>query len=319
MKQWTFDEQDVIALFSGSRLNGDDAAELRLYGSDIVISTDSFQESTHFNSHVMNPHHIGYRAVIASISDIYAMGHSPSHILINLGIGKDINFSLLRTLSEGVVEAASNYSCEIIGGDTYVQERGITLTVTALGKRAGSSLSIHGAQEGNLLYCSRDVGDSKYSLQIFLNGAKKNYRERLSHFAKPRPEVRAPKIKSFARVTAATDISDGICLDAQKLIRQKPLDVALELSSLPTAPLLRADLELSQTKKLEIAATSGEEFALLFAIQKENKSDFENRFLSTFGENISPIGEFHKGSGKVRCTLDSKPFPLSEKCFSHFA
>ena len=52
---------------------GDDAAVLKHEG-EMVVSTDMLVEGVHFDLVYMPLKHLGYKAVVVNLSDIYAMG-----------------------------------------------------------------------------------------------------------------------------------------------------------------------------------------------------------------------------------------------------
>jgi thiamine-monophosphate kinase len=52
---------------------GDDAAVLDFNGDQTVVSTDLLIENVHFDLAYMPLKHLGYKAVVVNLSDIYAM------------------------------------------------------------------------------------------------------------------------------------------------------------------------------------------------------------------------------------------------------
>ena len=52
---------------------GDDAAILNFQDKQIVISSDMLVEGVHFNLSYMPLKHLGYKSVVANLSDIYSM------------------------------------------------------------------------------------------------------------------------------------------------------------------------------------------------------------------------------------------------------
>lgn len=52
---------------------GDDAAVLNFKDEEVVVTTDMLVEGVHFDLSFMPLKHLGYKAVMVNLSDIYAM------------------------------------------------------------------------------------------------------------------------------------------------------------------------------------------------------------------------------------------------------
>ena len=61
---------------------GDDSAVVKNDNLTTVISTDLMIEGVHFDLSYMPLKHLGYKAVVANISDIYAMNATPEQITV---------------------------------------------------------------------------------------------------------------------------------------------------------------------------------------------------------------------------------------------
>src|SRR6266850_6746319 len=65
---------------------GDDAAVIDHFGKQTVITTDLLVEGIHFDMAYTPLKHLGYKAVIVNLSDVYAMNATPTHITMSIGI-----------------------------------------------------------------------------------------------------------------------------------------------------------------------------------------------------------------------------------------
>ena len=65
---------------------GDDAAILDLSQGKTVVSTDLLIEGVHFDLSYMPLKHLGYKAVMVNLSDIYAMNAQPTQITVSLAV-----------------------------------------------------------------------------------------------------------------------------------------------------------------------------------------------------------------------------------------
>ena len=115
---------------------GDDAAVLCSQGKNALLFTsDALVENIHFQFPIDKPHDVGWKCIVASLSDIAAMNAAPLASLVSIALPSQTKIALLHDLYEGIQEAAENYRCPIVGGDTTSSHRGIFISVAMLGKR----------------------------------------------------------------------------------------------------------------------------------------------------------------------------------------
>ena len=68
---------------------GDDCAVISTGPEDrMLVTTDLLMEGIHFDLTYMPLRHLGYKAVMVNLSDIYAMNGTPSQITVSLAISK---------------------------------------------------------------------------------------------------------------------------------------------------------------------------------------------------------------------------------------
>ena len=60
---------------------------------------------------------LGWKLMAANVSDIAAMGGHPLYSLVTLGLPSDTQVEDMRSLYEGMLEAAGKYEVAIVGGD----------------------------------------------------------------------------------------------------------------------------------------------------------------------------------------------------------
>ena len=83
---------------------GDDAAVIDNGGKKIVVTTDLLVEGIHFDIMYSPLKHLGYKAVVVNLSDIYAMNAQPKQITVSLAI-------------------SSRYTVEALDGSAHRRER----------------------------------------------------------------------------------------------------------------------------------------------------------------------------------------------------
>src|SRR5690625_389178 len=93
---------------------GDDAAVIRESAEDIVTAVDVFVENVHFSRETMNPFHIGYRALAANLSDMAAMGATPTYYLVGAVVPKNWSSGELHEIFKGMRHLADKYAVDLI-------------------------------------------------------------------------------------------------------------------------------------------------------------------------------------------------------------
>jgi thiamine-monophosphate kinase len=244
--------------------NGDDAAVLRLGpGEELVVSADAMLEDVHFplNS---PPADIAYRAVAAAVSDLAAMGARPVAMTLALSLAL-ADEAWLGGFREGLVDAVSDFSLPLVGGDLT---RGpLALTVQVMGAvPAGAALRRRGASPGELLYVSGDLGAPAAGLAV-LRG-ELALPEPLGVMLKRRFWRPAPALALATtlrgQATSAIDVSDGLLADAGHLARASGVRLCIESERLPIAAALRSAASPEQV--LQWALAGGEDYVLCFTL-----------------------------------------------------
>ena len=95
---------------------GDDAAVLDFNNKQVVVSSDMLVEGVHFNLSYMPLKHLGYKSVIANLSDIYSMNAICSQITVNIAVSNRFTLESLDELYFGINSACKKYGVDLVGG-----------------------------------------------------------------------------------------------------------------------------------------------------------------------------------------------------------
>lgn len=232
---------------AGSKRIGDDGVLI----GQTVYSKDAFCEGTHFRRSWMSLPQIAYKALAVNISDAVAMNAVPQYILLAVGIPGSFSAQDVRALSQGFVDAAEAFGCEIIGGDTVASDT-LSISVTVI-SQTRTPLLRSGIRPGDLLAYTGSVGKAAKELRYLFAGRKLHAR---SHYV--RPVLRTAFIAEAARyLRAGMDISDGIYTDMQRLARLNRLGFRM------LKPLSR------------LQGCSGEEYEMLIAFSPRMRKKVE--------------------------------------------
>jgi thiamine-monophosphate kinase len=221
---------------------GDDAAVI----GDTLYSMDAFFEDVHYKRAWMSMAQIARKAMLVNLSDAIAMNAQPQYALVTVSIPTDMTHDQIDELTQSLQETATQYGCEIIGGDTIGGDK-LHLSITII-SRSSTPLLRKGLKEGDFLAYTGTLGQSKRDLEKLFRGEKIS---KDSRFFEPvlRAEFVA-KARPFLRT--GMDISDGLYCDANKM---------LDINKYGFNPLVEIDEE---------TGFSGEEYEMLVSFAPEH-------------------------------------------------
>ncbi len=249
-----FDAVRALLARWGDRASGigDDGAVLDVpAGSRLVVSTDSSVEDVHFRAGWLTSREIGWRATMAALSDLAAMGAAPIGVLLALTVPPRWR-DALGAIAEGVGDAVTRTGARIVGGDVTGGER-LALGVTVLG-HARAPLMRSGARPGDRLYVTGALGGPRAALLAWEEGGQPGAEAR-ARFAHPEARIAEGQWCARHGATAAIDISDGLAGEAAHLAAASGVRCVLALDAVPCAAGASA----------HEAIASGEEYELLVA------------------------------------------------------
>ena len=214
---------------------GDDGAVLDFGTKKAVISSDLLIEGVHFDLAYMPLRHLGYKAVVANISDICAMNATPSQITVSVAVSNRFPLEALEELFDGITMASKVYNVDVIGGDTTSSQKGLIISITAIGEANLEDITYrNGANATDLLVVSGDIGAAYMGLQILerekqvfqVNPNNQPDLEPYTYLIERqlKPEARKDLKELFEKLnfkpTAMIDISDGLSSEIMHLCKQ---------------------------------------------------------------------------------------------------
>ncbi len=264
---------------------GDDAAILDFAAKKAVVSTDLLVEGVHFDLAYMPLKHLGYKAVVVNLSDIYAMNAKATQITVSIAVSNRFPLEALEELYAGITLAAKQYNVDVIGGDTTSSQKGLIISITALGEVEGDNVVYrNGAKENDLLVVSGDLGAAYMGLQV-LEREKQvfqvnpnnqpdldDYTYLIERQLKPEARKDIPEILKALDVkpTAMIDISDGLSSEIMHLCKQSNVGCNVFEEKLPLDPQFINVCEEFNIDSTTIALNGGEDYELLFTIKMED-------------------------------------------------
>lgn len=265
---------------------GDDAAVLSADGKNQrVISTDLLVEGVHFDLGYMPLKHLGYKAVMVNLSDIYAMNATATHITVSIAVSNRFPVEALDELYDGIKTAAKIYNVDVIGGDTSSSTSGLIISITAIGEVKEKMVVYRdGAKENDLLVVTGDLGAAYLGLQVlerekqvFQANPKaqpelENYTYLVERQLKPEARKDIPKLLEELDVlpTAMIDISDGLSSEIIHICKNSRVGCNLYEDKIPLDPQVISTCEEFNLDSTTIALSGGEDYELLFTIKTED-------------------------------------------------
>ncbi|HEU4496744.1 MAG TPA: thiamine-phosphate kinase [Flavobacterium sp.] len=260
---------------------GDDAAVLDFKEKKAVISTDLLIEGVHFDLSYMPLRHLGYKSVVVNLSDIFAMNAKPTQITVSVAVSNRFSLEALEELFDGIALASKEYDVDVVGGDTTSSQKGLIISITAIGEADEEEIVYRsGARSNDLLAVSGDIGAAYMGLQVLerekqVFQVNPNNQPDLDAYAylierqlKPeaRKDVRTLLFALGIKPTAMIDISDGLSSEIIHLCRQSKTGCSLYEDKLPLDPQLINACEEFNIDSTTVAINGGEDYELLFTI-----------------------------------------------------
>ncbi|WP_180128535.1 MULTISPECIES: thiamine-phosphate kinase [unclassified Acinetobacter] len=282
---------------------GDDSALLTPPPQQqLVICADTLVAGRHFPLDT-NPHAIGWKSVAVNLSDIAAMGAKPHSILLALSLPQ-IDHEWLKGFSQGLYDCCDQFGVSLIGGDT-TQSPHLTISVTALGwVDIGKAVTRSGAQVGDFICVSGQVGDAAYGLQHLGHPLQKRL-----DYPTPRCQL-GQQLKGLAN--SMIDVSDGLAQDLGHILAASHVGAEIELDQLPIDHDVK---QLQQEKQWQYALAGGDDYELCFTISPQN---YQKLLQLKLDVNISKIGQITPNLG-IRYNNHGVDQVIKFKGYQHFA
>jgi len=146
---------------------GDDAAVLAINDKQILVTTDLLVEGVHFDLSYMPLKHLGYKAVMVNLSDVYAMNGTASQITVSIAVSNRFPLEAIEELYEGIYTACQTYNIDLVGGDTTSSVTGLLISITAIGEVKKEQVVYRNtAKPNDLLVVTGDLGAAYLGLQV---------------------------------------------------------------------------------------------------------------------------------------------------------
>jgi len=288
---------------------GDDAAVIEINTKQIVVTTDLLIEGVHFDLSYMPLKHLGYKAVVVNLSDVYAMNAQATQITVSIAVSNRFSLEALEELYAGIETAAQVYNIDVVGGDTTSSTSGLLISVTAIGEVNKEDVVYrNGAKPSDLLVVTGDLGGAYLGLQVLerekevfkVNPNNQPDLDTYSYIIERqlKPEARKDIVKLLGdlkvKPTSMIDISDGLSSEIIHLCKQSKVGCDLYENKIPLDPQVISTCEEFKMDSTTIILNGGEDYELLMTIsQKDYPKIKGNPNLTVIGYMLEESAGMH--------------------------
>ncbi|MBP5426035.1 MAG: thiamine-phosphate kinase [Prevotella sp.] len=274
---------------------GDDCAVLSYPDREVLVTTDLLMEGVHFDLTYIDLQHLGYKAAMVNISDVFAMNGTPRQLTVSLAISKRFSVEDIELLFSGIRLACEKWNVDIVGGDTTSSYTGLAISITCIGEaRKENIVYRNGARDTDLVCVSGDLGAAYMGLQLLerekavyyqiLNEKKaspsgeglegafqpdfsgKEYLLQRQLQAEARGDIIEKLREAGIRPTAMMDVSDGLSSELRHICKQSGVGCRIFEKNLPIdyqTAVMAEELNMNVTT---CALNGGEDYELVFTV-----------------------------------------------------
>lgn len=334
--------QDIKLVNSSTiRGVGDDCAVLKYDDSRrVLVTADLLTEGIHFDLTYVPLKHLGYKAVMVNLSDIYAMNGTPRQIVVSVALSKKFCVEDMEDLYAGMRLACEAHGVDLVGGDTNSSLTGLVISITCIGEAEESKITYRsGAKDTDLICVSGDLGAAYMGLQLlerekvvyFQQGAERKQKKQEDMQATPdfagkeyllerqlKPEARRDIVQRLAKAnilpTSMIDISDGLSSELLHICSQSKTGCRIYEERLPIdyqTAVMAEELNMNVTT---CALNGGEDYELLFTVPLALHEDVCKI------EDVKVIGHITRPElGSVLVTRDGQELALKAQGWNPLA
>ena len=291
---------EPIALRNASTLKGvgDDCAviDTEKLRRRTLVTTDLLMEGIHFDLVYTPFQHLGYKAAMVNLSDIYAMGGTPRQLVVGIAVDRRITVEALDSFYAGLRMACERHGVDIVGGDTSAALTGVAISITVVGDADPEDVvGRDGAKDTDLVCVTGNLGAAYLGLQL-LEREKAIYLDQLRQQPKGTPMPFEPdfagkeyllerQLKPQARrdivellqqadilPTSMIDVSDGLSSELLHICKQSHVGCQVYEERIPLDYQTASMAEHFNMNVSTCALNGGDDYELLFTV---SLSDYE--------------------------------------------
>ncbi|MFO7654612.1 MAG: thiamine-phosphate kinase [Candidatus Krumholzibacteriia bacterium] len=322
-----------------------------------LVTTDMLVEDVHFLRRRIPARDLGHKSLAVNLSDVAAMGGTPSSAYLALAIPADLDVAWLDEFFAGFHELGREARVPLLGGDTTRSPGPLVIAVTVLGTCRHSHLKLRSAaRTGDVVCVTGWLGDSAGGLRLLTGdgaadavpeaaadavtdaaadavpeaaadavtgaaaaGAPDGHAERLvREHHRPRAHLaEGAWLGARPGVHAMLDVSDGLDSDCRRVMEQSRCGMEIDVEALPISPALAAVAARRGWDPRRLAAAGGEDYCLLATVAADAFPAVATDFARDLGRPLHAVGRVVDG-GDLRYLAAGGDFMLDGRSWDHF-
>jgi len=248
---------------------GDDAAVLRPNArEDLVVTTDSLVEGSHFERRWFTGRELGWRLAAVNLSDIAAMGARPRYGLVSLVIPPGLDSAYVEAIERGVVDHLARYDAVVVGGNIATTSGPLTLELTLIGACGRGRAWRRRAKAGDAIVVAGVLGAAAAGISLLRK--RKAGGPLVRAYRQPTPRLDVARALSRTRsVRGAIDVSDGLSSDLIHLCEASRVGCDVDETAFPIPRAVRAFCRERGLDPIQWVLHAGEDYALILSVASQ--------------------------------------------------
>jgi len=245
---------------------------------DVVVNIDGYSFKYSWLPW-LSPYEYGWRAAVASMSDVLAKAAKPLAAVVSLGVRPDDSIHTVLRIVEGVRDSLNTHGAWLLGGDVNRSLEG-WIDVATIAVKWAPKILPQTAKPGTLVYAtSYRLWYAGLVLHSFYTGkwmeARKVFPKAFERFTRP---ILPMKFLELVRITpscivGASDVSDSLAYTLWNIARQNKL--AIKLANVEAPPEVVDYSKRYGVEPLHLLLYGGEEYDIVFAVEKSCSREVE--------------------------------------------
>lgn len=287
---------------------------------EIVTATRLMSEGVDFNLVYFPLKHLGYKAAVSTIAELYARLADVENMSVTLGVSAKLDLSHITELWNGILSAAKEHGVKHLDLDLLPSRNGLTISVAVTGFVGETVLKRKAVPSSRDIICvGGNLGAAFFGQHIMQEGAKafedgapqpdlSRYKMFVSAFLLP--EVSAATVPDLKRSgiypSCGYVVSKGLADACKRLQADSGLGVKIYASNIPFEGQTFDLGKKYNIDPVSVAFNGGEDYALMFVVPSRDFEKFHKDF-----PGFEAVGHLAlEEAGAVVVTPDGAELPI---------
>jgi thiamine-monophosphate kinase len=290
---------------------------------DQVVTTDLLIEDIHFLRSSISPFDLGYKALAVNLSDIAAMGASPTASFLSIALPRDIDVEYMDKVMEGYHQLSRKYNVPLLGGDTTRSPEKLTINVCVTGQISKGEAHLRSdARPGDVICVTGPLGDSAAGLKMLQDNISPDQTSSalIAWHHRPEPAINEGLwLSKKPGVRAMMDISDGIASDLKHILKMSNTGAKVNIEEIPVSDALKKTAKKYNWNVPLLTLAGGEDYRLLVTVEKTAFNDISAGYSQLFPFPLTSIGSITETEQDgIKWYKNNTVYLLSREGFTHF-